>query len=198
MHDAVPKLEKPGSGLPFFEWLIAKYWVLNRMPYRMSWDDTQNLFDREGQKAIQIFESIPHVLREKKVLIERIQGIEDSSRYWSAAMALEHLVIVGAFMTDGIVMISRGTSFQPTVGIADVKPLGSITSEQALSVFKDFIASSALRMAAEVQDRDSKTCVKHPWFGGMDARQWHWLMGAHQRIHRKQLEAIREKLTKIV
>ncbi len=188
----MPKLQKPGAGLPFFEWLVSKYWIINRLPYKMSWDETQAFLDRESQKSIEIFESIPLVLREKRILIDRIPGIEDSSRYWSAAMVLEHLVIVGSLMTEAMVLLSRDIVPESSVGIADVKPFGSTSSEQVLALFKDFLTTTSHRMAAEVQSRESKIKLAHPWFGPMDIQQWHWLMAAHHRVHRKQLEAIRD------
>ncbi len=194
MPDSMPKLQEPGAGLPFFEWLVSKYWVVNRMPYQMSWDETQAFFDREGQKAVKVFESIPSVLREKRILIDRITGIEDSSRYWSPAMVLEHLIIVGALMSEGVIMLSRGVAPESPIGVADVKPLGGTAADQSIALFLEFLATTSHRMAAEVQDRESKTCLAHPWFGSLDLRQWHWLMAAHQRVHRKQLEAIRDRL----
>jgi hypothetical protein len=190
----MPELQKPGAGLPFFEWLVSKYWIVNRLPYKISWDETQAFFERESQKSIEIFESIPLVLREKRILIDRIPGIEDSSRYWSSVMVLEHLVIVGSLMSEGMVLLSRGIAPESSVGIADVKPLGGTSSEQVLALFKDFLVTTSHRMAAEIQNRESKIKLAHPWFGPMDIHQWHWLMAAHHRIHRKQLEAIRDNL----
>ena len=190
MQGRIPKLQKPGAGLPFYEWLVTKYWILNRVPYQMSWDETQAFFDREGLKAIETFESVPDVLREKRILIDRITGIEDSSRYWSSAMVLEHLIIVGSLVSEGIVLLSRGIPPDSALGVADVKPLGGTSSEQSLALFRDFLATTAHRMASEVQNRESKARLAHPWFGPLDIQQWHWLMAGHQRVHRKQLEAI--------
>ena len=30
----------------------------------------------------------------------------------------------------------------------------------------------------------------HPWFGMLDAHQWHCLVGVHQRVHRRQAQKI--------
>lgn len=120
--------------------------------------------------------------------------MEDSSRYWSAAMVLEHLIIVGSLMSEAVVLLSRGVAPDSSLGIADVKPLGGVSHDQSLALFTEFLATTAHRMTVDVLDRESKKCLVHPWFGPLDLRQWHWLMAAHQRVHRKQLEAIRDNL----
>lgn len=190
MDMSAPKLQKPGAGLPFLEWFVSKYWVVNRLPFKMTWDEAQIFFEREGQKTIAAFESIPKLLREKKILIDRVAGMEDSSRYWSAAMVLEHLAIVGPMMAEGIVLLSKGIQSEVAVGTADVKPLGILSAEQSLLSFKNLLGDFSRRMAEDVADRDSNLKMPHPWFGPINARQWHWLMAAHHRVHRKQLEAI--------
>jgi hypothetical protein len=35
---------------------------------------------------------------------------------------------------------------------------------------------------------------KHPWFGELDAQQWHFFAGFHMHLHRRQILAIRENL----
>ncbi len=190
MDMSAPKLQKPGAGLPFLEWFVSKYWVVNRLPFKMTWDEAQIFFEREGQRTIAAFESIPKLLREKKILIDRVVGMEDSSRYWSAAMVLEHLAIVGPMMAEGIVLLSKGIQPEVTVGIADVKPLGILSAEQSLLSFTNLLGDFSRRMAEDVANRDSDVKMTHPWYGPINARQLHWLMAAHHRVHRKQLEAI--------
>ena len=45
---------------------------------------------------------------------------------------------------------------------------------------------------AVVENPTLNTALKfaHPWFGAMNAEDWHLLAGIHMSIHRKQIEAI--------
>jgi hypothetical protein len=43
-------------------------------------------------------------------------------------------------------------------------------------------------------DLNSTTQFDHPWFGPFTAKQWYWLLGAHQAVHAKQVKAIIAKL----
>jgi len=45
-------------------------------------------------------------------------------------------------------------------------------------------------MNREVADRNSRTTLRHPWFGEMNAHQWHCLAAMHQSVHRKQMQRI--------
>jgi len=58
-------------------------------------------------------------------------GIEDSSRYWSVAMALEHLGEVGLNIAVGIVELSRNMTVTVKVDIAELKPKGAKASRSS-------------------------------------------------------------------
>ena len=46
---------------------------------------------------------------QRRVLVKAPMGMEDSSRYWSAAMVLEHLIEVGSRIAVGIVELTHGS-----------------------------------------------------------------------------------------
>jgi hypothetical protein len=73
--------------------------------------------------------------------------------------------------------------------VAAVKPSGSYGAG-AVGVFQSFLAQYADTMNREVADRRSRTTLRHPWFGEMNAHQWHCLAALHQAIHRKQMQKI--------
>ena len=49
---------------------------------------------------------------QRRVLVKAPMGIEDSSRYWSASMVLEHLIEVGSRIAVGIVELTHGLQSQ--------------------------------------------------------------------------------------
>ncbi len=185
-----PTLEKPGAGLPLIERIVARYWILPRGVRAQTWDQNVETFIREGRKALELVLAAPKSLQERRVLIDRLPGMEDSSRFWSIAMTLEHLVIVGQSMGEVIISLSKGVEVQRKVGIADVKPLGKMTSEESITQFEKLLKMLPERLRVEVQDRGSRTRHVHPWFGPLTARQWTWVLGVHQAIHRRQIQSI--------
>jgi hypothetical protein len=184
-----PKLAQPGAGLPFFELFIARYFLLPRAYRRMNWDQADAIFQKQGRILIELAQNISAGQLQKPVLIDRIAGIEDSSRFWSPGMVLEHLIIVGSSMLRGIVELSRGVVPAVKPDVAAVKPSGSYGAG-AVGVFQSFLAQYADTMNREVADRRSRTTLRHPWFGEMNAHQWHCLAALHQAIHRKQMQKI--------
>ena len=116
-------------------------------------------------------------------------GIEDSSRYWSAAMVLEHLIEVGSRIAVGIVELTQGNPVTVKVDIADVKPKGG-KGVQIIEDFQQFVGDYASMISKDVGDRQCKARHPHPWFGELTAHQWACLGAVHQTIHRKQLERI--------
>jgi len=103
-----PKLDRPGAGLPFLELFISRYWVLPRAYRRMTWEHADASFQKQGRILVDMARPLSAGQMQRQVLIDRVTGIEDSSRYWSPSMVLEHLIIVGSQVMRGIVELSRG------------------------------------------------------------------------------------------
>ncbi len=184
-----PKLAKPGAGLPFFEWMISRYFLLPRAYRKMTWENADAVFQKQGRILVELTQNISAGQLQKPVLIDRVPGIEDSSRYWSPGMVLEHLIIVGSSMMRGIVELSRGIVPAIKPDVAAVKPTGAYGAG-AVGVFQSFLAQYADTVNREVADRNSRATLSHPWFGDMNAHQWHCLAALHQAIHRKQMQRI--------
>lgn len=184
-----PKLDRPGAGLPWYEWLIARYWSFPRFCRRTDWAQADEIFAREGRKILEMVEPLDDARLRRPVLIDRLPGIEDSSRFWSPAMVLEHLDIVGTLMTQAVVELTNGRIPQGKADVAAVKPKGAEGGDP-VGAFRDFLNAIRDRLAREVGDRRSTARFLHPWFGPLDAHQWHCLLAAHQAIHRRQLKAI--------
>ncbi len=184
-----PRLAPPGAGLPFYERLAAKYWLVPRFCRATSWEKADAIFQKEGGKLLALADPLPPERLHQAVLIDRIPGIEDSSRHWSPEMVLEHLIMVGSQMKQGFVLLSRGETPTEKADVAAVKPKGSYGSG-ILPAFRTFLAEFAAASAGDVADRNSRTTYLHPWFGPLNAHQWHCLAAIHQAVHRKQMEKI--------
>jgi len=124
----------------------------------------------------------------RQVLIPRVTGIEDSSRFWSGAMVLEHLTIVGRRVTPLLVEIAQGRDLPWVLRTQDVKPRGGLARAQAVSDFKA-MARDYLAWARSTPI-SSRTRHEHPFFGKLNCRQWVAFMTLHHMVHLPQMKAI--------
>jgi hypothetical protein len=185
-----PTLQPPGAGLPWWELLAAKYIVFPAAVRKLTWASANDLFQTEGQKVLALWDATPADKLNERVLIRRLSGMEDSSRHWSVAMTVEHLNIVGRGMNRIVDSLLRGEVPTGKPNTADVKPKGDLP---AADVYAEFV----LLLADPPRPETSKIPTvrhSHPWFGPIDVFQWHCLRGIHQGIHRKQIEAIHDRL----
>ena len=68
-----PKLANPGAGLPFFEKIISRYFLLPAYYKKTSWEDAEKVFDREGLKMLTLAKNLDQNKLGKPVLIKRIR-----------------------------------------------------------------------------------------------------------------------------
>lgn len=188
-----PVLQRPGAGLPWWEWLAAKYFLFPRACRRLSWADSDRMFQDEGARILALWDQWPAGRLGERVLIRRIRGIEDSSRFWSAAMTVEHLIIVGTAVRQVISSLRRGEVPAREARVEEVKPQREPAPDEMRAGFVrllDEARAAEAPLAAGTGPR-----YRHPWLGPIGAFEWHCLLGVHQGIHRKQMEAIRAGLT---
>ena len=143
-------LDKPGAGIPFFERIMAKYFIMPREVRKRSWEDCGALFDREGARIVELIKDLTPAQLEKKVLIDRIPGIEDSSRFWSVKMTLEHLIVVGNGIGKIVGSLAQNTTPTVDVDIAKVKPKGAKPTAETVTVFKSFEQNQVKRVMETV------------------------------------------------
>lgn len=153
-------------------------------------------FEKEGSRVLELVKPLSETERSTRVLIDRFPGIEDSSRYWSVAMAVEHLIIVGSACAQGIVLLSHGKVPPSEARIENVKPNGALKPMELESAYTGFLADYSDKLNTQVGDRKSKTTHRHPWLGPMTSAQWNWLMSTHQGLHRHQIQLILAGLDK--
>jgi len=123
-------------------------------------------------------------------LIKRVRGLEDSSRYWSVWMTLDHLRIMHTGLTRVIASLSREITPPGAASTAAVKPSPQVTA----AVVGEYEASCEALLATVAAADNLNTAARftHPWFGPLDAAGWHALAAGHIGIHRVQIGRILE------
>jgi hypothetical protein len=185
-----PKLAPPGAGIPFVDRVSLRYVLLPLLFRSTSWEQAIERFEKEGQRILKIIQNTPSEQLDTRKLVPPMRGLEDSSRYWSVAMAAEHLIIVGEQMAIGMQMLSAGKVPDRKANTAAVKPKGKIGATELYDTFKKFLDGFLNTVRNDLKDRGSKATYEHPWFGPLTAAQWCVMASVHQRLHRQQMQAI--------
>lgn len=188
--EVIAKLGKPGAGVPFLQGLILRWYVGPFLSKKASWEENNRRFEATTKALLKEIEGLDEAQLAKKVLVPPQQGLEDSSRYWSAAMLFEHLIIVGKKTKGGIIALGQGIVPDVKADTAKVKPAGERKPSEVIADYTAFAASVMDELDRGVKNKDSKATFAHPWMGPFTCRQWHWLLHAHQSIHLRQLREI--------
>ena len=182
-----PSLQPPGAGLPGIELFVARTllafgrWTGNKETFTTR-------FQRERAAVRKLVDGCDADSGACPVLIRRVPGMEDSSRFWSVWMTLDHLRIIHVFFARVIEALSQGAVPAGEASTAAVKP----SPEASAEVISPYEAScdALLAVAAATPDLKMKARFAHPWFGPLDAAGWYALAGVHLGIHREQIKRI--------
>lgn len=185
--DDQAQLAPPGAGLPRLELWVSRtgFGVLRNALSRRQIEGWLRI---ETRKVLAIAGKLSPEQIKRQVLIPRPTGLEDSSRNWSAAMVLQHLVIVDTGIGELITALAQSQPFGREVRIADVKPTPDAGREQ-LALLEGALQTYIARVTA-VANLHTATRHAHPWFGPLDGHGWHTLAALHTMIHRRQLDAV--------
>ena len=183
------QLRAPGAGLPKIELWIVR-WRFGRVCKQLDQEKAARLIAAEHASLLRLVRSRTPEECGRRVLIDRLRGMEDSSRFWSVYMALEHLRIVNESIAQGIGELSAGRIPGGKVSTAAVNPRPDSGEE----VVAEFTRSCEALAGAEKTMKVTNNRHLHPWFGRLDAHGWHVLAGFHMRLHRNQIEKILEEL----
>jgi hypothetical protein len=187
--DIQASLAPPGAGLSAVQALLLRYLLFPAFCRTTSWSKALAVFRAEGDRMLTLARPLSPEQLARRVLVKAPLGIEDSSRYWSAAMVLEHLIVVGSRVATGIVELTRGQPVTVKADIADVKPKGG-SGVQIVEDYGAFLLDYTHTLTEDLGDRRSKQTHPHPWFGRLSAHQWACLGAVHQSIHRRQMQRI--------
>lgn len=188
-----PKLDPPGAGLGAVEGWIVRHVTFPWFCRKHSFEDATLRFEKESRRIEELCGMFTPEQFSRRVLVPPITGIEDSSRFWSAAMLVEHVVIVGESISKVIVFLSRGQVPPFKVDIASVKPRG----DRGAAVMPDFrrlITEYPALVRNDLPRPVDAPAFSHPWLGDLDIHRWHCLAALHLQLHRRQLVLIRRGL----
>jgi len=153
------------------------------------------LIETQRLAILQRLEGLDERMLSQPVLIKRLRGLEDSSRYWSLLMVADHLRIVNKGITEVVAELGADRMPLRKVNTADVKPNAQVT--KAVIVEFDQSCRDFIDTAALIPDLKTSLSFPHPWFGLMDAATWHFMIGFHMRLHLKQIDLIRAGLVAV-
>ena len=186
-----PKLAPPGAGLPKVELLIARlmFATQRRTGTRESFNAK---FQQEREAVQKLYRRCNEETGATRVLIKRVPGLEDSSRYWSVWMTLDHLRIMHRGLARTIQSLARGVVPSGKASTASVKPALDITS----AIVKEFEQScdDLMDIVEKVPNLNTEARFEHPWFGPLNAAGWHAMASTHLSIHREQISRIVAKI----
>jgi hypothetical protein len=185
------ELQMPGAGLPKSEHAILN--VAFKIGCSVLSDARAlKIFSSVSTKIHQLVDNDESFDAFQPLLIPRVIGIEDSSRNWSAMMVVEHLCQTNTDMLKVIQALMDGVVPRGEIDVALYKPeedLSYETLDRYLKIKSDYEQTIG-RLLEEHGSLESKKRYAHPWFGKLNAHQWHCLTAVHQRIHRRQLHKL--------
>jgi hypothetical protein len=185
-----PLLAPPGAGLPAFERWVGKMMIgWGMRGYRR--EATDATLRGERDRILALAAGAGEADNSRRVLVPRLRGMEDSSRYWSVFMVLEHLAIVNGGVAAALRELAAGRVPSGEVRTAEVKPRPAAGPESVEAFQRS--CDLVMRVMGTIDDPRATPKYAHPWFGPFDAGQWHHMVAFHMRLHRKQIEAIRGK-----
>lgn len=186
-----PQLDQPGAGLPAIELLMARR-LFQWKRKRASHEQTAEIIRNERDQMVAAANELSSEAGSQQVLINRLRGLEDSSRFWSIYMVLDHLRIVNTRVAMTIHRLGREVSPEGQASTAEVKPDAEIGPE-VVQQFSD-ACDLLLEKAAAIENLETSATFRHPWFGPLNASGWFFMAAFHLGLHRKQMEKIQEGL----
>jgi hypothetical protein len=180
-----------GTGLPTLERNVLAI-ALKATAWFKSDRALLHSFKTETEALAEIFENDESYDVFHPLLIPRVVGIEDSSRHWSIAMILQHLCLVNMELTIAVEALNQGIVPRGEVDVSLYKPdadVGVNVLDQFRQVNAGYVSVVDQILSATGQLSRSPA-YRHPWFGLLNAHQWHALVAMHQTVHRRQAQKI--------
>lgn len=182
-----PKLAPPGAGLPKVELFIGRMlfkWTL----IRGNRDRFNAKFQQEREAVRALIKDCDAESGARRVLIKRVPGLEDSSRFWSVWMTLDHLRIIHDAVNRTIASLVNGITLPGKASTAAVKP--NPQADAAVVVEYEKSCDDLMATVASIPNLKTSARFTHPWFGALNASEWHAMAGTHLAIHREQIRRI--------
>jgi hypothetical protein len=185
--NAWPNLPAWRAGLPKPElWIARLLFVTRRLTGNR--DSFTARFQQERETFRSLLSSLDAESAARRVLIRRPRGLEDSSRYWSAWMTLDHLRIIHGSIIGIIGALTKGVAPPGEASTARVKPSPAVTATVVAEYEKS--CDDLLSLVASSPDLNTKARYAHPWFGPLNAHGWLCLTAMHHGVHHRQLARV--------
>lgn len=188
-----PKLDSPGAGLGKVEGWLARRIVFPMVCKTTTFEKATAIFEKEGSRIEDLCGLFTPEQFTQRVFVPPIPGIEDRSRFWSAAMLVEHVVIVGESVSKVLVFLSRGQVPPFAVDVTGAKPTGS-HGIGVMTRFRRLLADYPALVRNDLPRPPDAPRFGHPRYGELGIHEWHCLAAMHLRIHRRHLFLIRKGL----
>jgi len=190
-----PDLAAPGAGVPWWQRLGGKYLLLPAYCRRLTWEGVPDLLDSQGTRLLGQPADLSEEQLTRRVLVPRQIGLEDSSRFYSYGMVLDHLTIIGHRVAGIVVELSRSRVPPGRVRTADLKPTGEAGYAESAERYRSMLVEFRRATHERSRNRNSDARYEHPWFGPLDCYQWLCFAPFHQTIHLKQARRVLERLS---
>jgi hypothetical protein len=186
----VVRLAPPGAGIPALERFVSN--LLLRTASALSSPGSRAALVAQQQAAVLERVRAAGPRAGQPVLIPRLRGLEDSSRFWSVYMTVDHLRIVNSRIAECLRRMIHGLPTGSPIGTAEVKPSVS-ADDTVVPAFESACEELAAVTADPLMER-TFTTYPHPWFGPLRPAQWHYMAGFHMRLHVRQIDEILARL----
>ncbi len=164
--------------------------------WSMTWESSRDLFLKETEKILDLVRGLSLDQMNHPIFVNRLMGLQESSRVWSAGMLLDHLnrmnrvvvQIIPALRSDKMLVSEFNADVlrpAPGHGMETLAKFDLICKE-----FKSEITNYVLREPSTLQ-------FKHHWYGPLDQQQWMKVTALHMNLHRRQLELILKEVLKV-
>ena len=182
-------LAPPGMGIPWYQMLFLRYYIKPFIAAKANPEKSASYFNHISQKIFSEIKDLSDSQLETRVLVPKLRGLEDSSRFWSIAMTLDHIVIVGSKILEVIDSLESGKIPSEVANTAEVKPDSKCDPKKSVAAFSKFVLVDFVKFGPPTSTANLK--YKHPWFDEMNSKQWYWLLGVHSKIHLNQIKLIK-------
>ncbi len=188
-QELIEGLGEAGGGLSSGRAFFLRHLGFPFLNSIVSWEHALDIFEKEGEKVLSLARSMEKDKLFERVLVPKLFGLEDNSRYYSVAMVLEHLLVVGNALQNRIPMLSQGKSLDKEIKIEDYKPYMEI-DDMIIDQYENFLHGFRKEVEENIDNVYLENRHEHPWFGELKAKDWSVMGAIHQVVHRRQIEAI--------
>ena len=181
-------------GLPWVQDFVARYVAFPAYCRTTSFERATRDFQTEIRRIEDVCGIFSPVDFGRRVTVPALVGLEEDERHWSAALVVEHAVLVGEAIGRTLVFLSRDQAPPEPFDRKALRPRGG----KGVAVMEDLrrLARDYPHLVqTELGPATAGKVQRHPFFGDLDLHRWHCLSVSHLRVHRRQLHEIRRRIT---